>query len=119
MWLPASVPDDLLCVAAGLQPTAVRAAPPLQCGACPLRHPPGVCQGEGDADHPGGLQGRLELEEFFFQCSHMKEYSGANQPTVLLFEALVLMIALNYKGIETPFSMPSLISVSCCSALWG
>lgn len=60
VWLPAAVPDDLLRMAASLQPSALRAASPLQRGARPLRHPPGVCQGEGDAHHSGRFQGRWD-----------------------------------------------------------
>lgn len=57
MRLPAAVPDDLLCVAAGLQPSALRAVETLQRGAGALRHPAGVCQGEGHSNHSGRLQG--------------------------------------------------------------
>ena len=57
VWLPAPVPDDLLRLAPGLQSSALRAAETLQRGAGAVRHPAGVCQGEGHSNHPGCLQG--------------------------------------------------------------
>lgn len=57
MWLPASVSDDLLCVAPGIQPATLRTAAALQRGTGALRHPPRVCQREGHSHNPGCFQG--------------------------------------------------------------
>lgn len=70
VWLPAPVPDDLLCLAPGLQSSALWAVETLQRSASAVRHPPGVCQGEGHSNHSGSLQGMCRISHSF--CVSLK-----------------------------------------------
>lgn len=65
VWLPASVPDDLLHLAPGLQSSALWAAETLQCSSSSVWHPAGVRQGEGHSNHSGCLQGMWTISSLF------------------------------------------------------